>query len=84
MQPYPEVKMTEQMTCPKCGGIMEEGYSPDFYHNGLANQSFWSRGKTRTSFWGGIKTDQNNVYPITYYRCTRCGYLESYAPVNDK
>jgi len=29
--------------------------------------------------WTGLKTKDREVYPLTSYRCERCGYLELYA-----
>jgi hypothetical protein len=62
--------------CPKCGGPMELGFIAD--HTYAATfQSMWSAGEPRKSFWGGIKLKE--MLTVDTYRCTDCGYLESYA-----
>jgi len=54
--------MTENKTCPKCGGEMEEGYLPGAFS--------WSAGK---SLWRIRKPRR-----IFGYGCRNCGYVEFY------
>ena len=43
-------------------------------------QSEWVQGAPEKSRWGiGIKLKGKLKLPIATYRCTKCGYLESYA-----
>ena len=60
--------MVDQMKCPKCGGEMEEGTIPFSPGNSLK----WG---TKMSIVKGIE----NKHEIVTYRCSSCGYLESYA-----
>lgn len=39
----------------------------------------WVSGAPEKSFWRGISTKDRMVYPVTVYRCERCGFLEGYA-----
>ena len=63
--------------CPKCNGQMEQGFVID---KGLNMQyvSHWAAGPPQKSFWQGTSPPAN-VIPIGVFRCTSCGYLESYA-----
>jgi len=54
--------MTENKTCPKCSGEMEEGYLPRAFS--------WSAGK---SLWRIRKPRR-----IFGYGCRNCGYVEFY------
>jgi predicted nucleic-acid-binding Zn-ribbon protein len=66
-------------TCPKCMGSLEEGFVVDESHT-QRHQSSWVTGPAEPSYWlGGIKTGGKTRYPVTTYRCSQCGYLESYA-----
>ena len=66
-------------TCPKCVGRMEEGFTIDAGDYSLPSVGGWHRGKPRKSFWG-LKTDKAAQIDIVSWRCTRCHYLENYAP----
>jgi hypothetical protein len=64
--------------CPKCSRAMEEGFVVDHTHGGYA-QGEWVEGPPRRSFWSGLNLSGKERYPVTTFRCTGCGYLESYA-----
>lgn len=64
--------------CPKCRGKMEEGFIKDQSH-GAVYSSKWVEGAPEESFWTGTKTRGKLQVQVTTYRCTGCGYLESYA-----
>jgi hypothetical protein len=65
--------------CPKCHGVMQQGFVPEYRRNGIAI-AVWVEGLAEEpSFWGSIISDKQQI-PIITYRCMRCGYLESYAP----
>jgi hypothetical protein len=71
--------MTDRLPeCPKCGRRMEPGYVLDVTHGALA-QSSWVEGAPERSIWTGLKLKGHERLPVTTYRCTGCGYLESYA-----
>jgi len=53
---------------------MEDGFIPD----SQLGPEFWVPGPRPSSFWKKMLGYKNSV-PITTYRCTKCGALESYA-----
>ncbi len=59
---------------------METGFIVDVTHGGTL-QANWTEGEPQKSFWTGIKVPREGRHPITTYRCVKCGYLESYAPM---
>jgi len=63
--------MTDQSKCPKCEGEMEKGFIPT-YKIGATPPTFWV---SKISFMKGLE----NKKDITVYRCSSCGFLESYA-----
>ena len=64
--------------CPKCNGQMEQGFVIDFTHGGRL-VSHWAAGAPEKSFWAGTKLPSEKTIPIGTFRCTTCGFLESYA-----
>ena len=64
--------------CAKCGHAMETGFVLGRAHGAVA-QSSWVDGAPAPSFWAGLKLKGHQLLPVTTYRCTKCGYLESYA-----
>jgi DNA-directed RNA polymerase subunit RPC12/RpoP len=64
--------------CAKCGRAMEAGFVVDRSQGGVA-QSAWVDGAPTPSLWTGLKLKGHQLVPVTTYRCTKCGYLESYA-----
>lgn len=70
--------MTTEHTCPKCQGEMEEGFIADVTYGGVV-ASKWVEGPPEKSFWTGVRTKDKEQVQISTYRCTNCGYLESYA-----
>lgn len=69
-------------TCPRCNKRMEEGFTLDHTY-GANLQAAWVEGQPRRSFWTGVKVTGKAQHPITTYRCSVCGYLESYAPLGN-
>ena len=59
---------------------MESGFVLDETYGGVG-QSNWTEGEPKKSIWTGIKVPREACHPITTYRCTKCGYLESYATI---
>jgi hypothetical protein len=70
--------MNETVECLRCRAPMEAGFVPDNTHAGLQEQK-WSPGEPEPSFWMGMKLKSDSVIPVRTLRCTKCGYLESYA-----
>ena len=64
--------------CPKCGDKMVQGFVVDNNHGGFHVAS-WIRGAPQRSFWWRTKVDRKNAIPIGTFRCSACGFLESYA-----
>ena len=66
-------------SCPKCQGRMAEGFiKVELY--GTVKVSQWVEGPPEKSFWTGIKTHDKKQLAVKTYRCSACGYLESFAP----
>ena len=67
------------LPCPKCQRPMEKGYVADLTYSATL-QSAWTRGEPiPRRFRGGIKWNRTDNVPIVTFRCTSCGYPESYA-----
>ena len=58
---------------------MEPGFVLDQADGGMA-QSAWVDGAPVPSIWTGLKLKGHQRLPVKTYRCTKCGFLESYAP----
>lgn len=65
--------------CPKCQGSMSEGWVIDKTDNARGIAS-WVEGAPEKSFWVGVKLGGKTPVEIKTWRCSRCGFLESYAP----
>jgi len=61
-------------SCPKCKGAMEPGIVRDYWNVNSFEQTAWSPGHQKQHIFS-----QGTRIKITVYRCTNCGYLESYA-----
>ena len=40
----------------------------------------WTEGVPKRSFWTGLNLAGRERHAVVTYRCSACGYLESYAP----
>ena len=59
---------------------MAQGFIADFADMGQnANVSTWVEGSPQASLLFGAKAPAGKRIPIGTYRCSLCGYLESYA-----
>lgn len=67
-----------QLPCPKCAESTEEGFILDVTQRGYL-QTTWVRGTPEPSFWTSLKLKGKIRRPVVTLRCSRCGYLESYA-----
>ena len=70
--------MQDAKTCSKCGQPMTQGFIADHTY-GAVNVSQWVEGAPRASFWKKIKAPADKSLPVATFRCTGCGFLESYA-----
>jgi hypothetical protein len=57
---------------------MAQGFVLDNTYGGRA-VSHWVAGAPEESFWTGTNVSEKQMIPIGTFRCTSCGYLESYA-----
>ena len=57
---------------------MDEGFTIDDTYGALV-QAAWAEGKPKRSVWTGISVKKDERHPITTFRCSRCGFLESFA-----
>ncbi len=76
------------LACPKCKSAMEEGFISDHTQHSSITVSEWIEGAPPDQgwwgFWWGLKTGDKEKLRVMTFRCVRCGYLESYAPVSTK
>ena len=65
--------------CPKCGAAMAAGYLVDQGHANSRVVSGWVEGEPgKTSFFN-LNVDDRLQLEVRTFRCSRCGFLESYA-----
>jgi hypothetical protein len=60
--------------CPTCDRPMQAGFLIDRLAGHQNDAAFWASG----SFWSYI-LGREKVYPVTTWRCPRCGLLQSFA-----
>ncbi|MEQ1632513.1 MAG: PF20097 family protein [Planctomycetota bacterium] len=65
-------------TCPKCAAVMDSGFILDVTDS-ATHQAQWAEGEAKKSFWFGVRVPRDERHLVTTYRCSKCGYLESYA-----
>lgn len=70
--------MEREKVCGKCSGTMEEGFVMDRTYGANVPEE-WVEGAPVRSIWVGLKLKNVTRRKVSTYRCTRCGYLESYA-----
>ena len=61
---------------------MESGFVIDKTGSDSANPhpSEWAEGVPKRTFLGWLNLDGRERHAVVTYRCSACGYLESYAP----
>lgn len=70
---------TESPICAKCGSRMDEGFVLDRGDLEVRHPASWVSGPPQKSLWLGTKLAGRETLQISSYRCTACGFLESYA-----
>lgn len=70
---------TESIRCPKCHGMMVQGFIFDREDGGLRRVIDWVEGPPEKAFWTITKAPKEKCIPIGTFRCLSCGFLESYA-----
>ena len=66
--------------CSKCRGPMEQGFVSDVTQ-GSRIVSQWMSGASEKSIWSETKASSGELVPIGTFRCSPCGFPESYARV---
>ena len=69
--------MALALNCSKCSGQMEEGLVVDLNYKG-AIPSMWVEDPAADGVVGAVDNHKRKVKTITY-RCSNCGFLDSYA-----
>jgi hypothetical protein len=58
---------------------MEKGFLIDKDHSGV-QQGRWVEGEPQSAWWRtGVKVSDKECRAVVVWRCTNCGFLESYA-----
>jgi len=71
-------KYGSEYSCLKCQAKTQAGYVLDQTYGGYVAPA-WREGPVpEKGFLGGIKL-VGTPFPVTTFRCTRCGFLEVYA-----
>ena len=69
-----------KLSCLRCQGVMETGFTLDHAHNDRRLVGSWMAGEPEFNVLGVLRTRKDNpAIDTVTYRCTACGYLESYA-----
>ena len=69
----------EKSGCPRCGGEMAQGFTVDWHQGGQRRVTSWVEGAPEKSFWHGTSVPEEKCVPVGTFRCSGCGFLESYA-----
>ena len=73
---------TEAIRCPKCNsGVMVQGFIIDWQGSKFSRVSNWVEGVPGKPGWFGttIPVPAEKCIPVGTFRCSVCGFLESYA-----
>ena len=72
--------MSAVTQCSKCSGTLERGFMIDREHMSFEGEAKWASGEPRRHIlrWSSVESSERKL-SVTTYRCTKCGYLESYA-----
>lgn len=68
-----------RVVCSKCGTAMVAGFVAEYLSGGRAQLDYWIEGPPTQDLRGRLDVTDQRKIPIKTYRCSRCGYLESYA-----
>ena len=70
--------MSAAKICPKCQGVMVEGFVVDHTY-ARREVSSWLEGEPIKSIWVGVQLQGCKPIDIASWRCQKCGFLENYA-----
>jgi hypothetical protein len=65
--------------CPKCAGEMVQGFIVDWAQGGARRVLNWVEGAPAKSFWHGTRAPAEKSMAVGTFRCSQCGFLESFA-----
>jgi hypothetical protein len=68
----------ETTDCPKCHGDMIRGFTFET-HGPRRIVTGWVEGAPERTAMQGVKVAMGTVIPVAVFRCSGCGFLESYA-----
>lgn len=68
-----------EIQCPRCHGVMDRGFVVDVGDYSVAETQKWVDGEPKRTFWAGVTLKNRRVIAVSTFRCSQCGYLESYA-----
>jgi hypothetical protein len=68
-----------KLSCLRCQGVMETGFTLDHAHGGGSLVSQWMAGEPEFNMFGVLRMKGRTIINTIAYRCTACGSLESYA-----
>jgi len=58
---------------------MVQGFIVDHSQGGARFVSSWVEGAPEKSFWSGTNVPSEKCVPVGTFRCSSCGFLESFA-----
>ena len=70
---------TKVIQCPKCNGEMVQGFIFDRADGGHRRVINWVEGAPEKYFWTVTRVPEEKCVPVGTFRCSVCGFLESYA-----
>ena len=70
---------TEAIQCSRCSGEMVQGSIFDREADGRRHVINWVEGPPHKAFWTVTRVPKEGGVPVGTFRCSVCGFLESYA-----
>ena len=72
---------SEAIQCPKCRGVMVQGFIVDLTVSKFCRVTNWCEGAPGKPTWFGtnVPVQAEKCIPVCTFRCSICGFLESYA-----
>ena len=70
---------TKAIQCPKCNAEMVQGFIFDRSDGGQRRVINWVDGAPEKYFWTVTRVPEEKCVPVGTFRCSVCGFLESYA-----
>lgn len=67
------------MVCPKCSAPMVQGYLLELGDSNLRTVTQWVSGAPEAGAFMGMQVKGRDQFPTQSFRCSSCGFLESYA-----